>query len=471
MLLAAAWASGAPMAPRADAALAPALDDAFAVVPAGLLRKLQLIHIPKTGGGTLEDVGFKHGVKWGKYREDWPGGNCPRGCPRTWQPCSGWHIPPPVFKHLSTREDPYEGYHTFCAVRHPFRRAISEYLWTGGECSAEGLNSAVHSVLGQINATIHTLVQDFPSIPPDMLEAASKVKYPGMGRKFDKDSDASSDCHWLPQWLYTKDSCGTILRTESLMADFKAMMKLWGHQINGSEMRSATFSHSNFKRTGCELAVGALDARSVQLLTTVYRKDFEDFSYDANIQPDQASSVRHRSPKAARKSLSRHGASARSKHSALWRAKHGSRKRRQGQQQQSEGEEGEMDEGEMEEGELEEGELEEGELEEGEMEEGEMEEGELEEGEMEEGELVEGEMEEGEMEEGELEEGEAGVAGEERLGQDPKQWQQWQIQWQKDQQQILDERLKAAAASPAGRLPSSSDVIYTTRSDLVDAAD
>ena len=83
MLLGAAWASGAPMAPRADAALAPALDDAFAVVPAGLLRKLQLIHIPKTGGGTLEDVGFKHGVKWGKYREDWPGGNCPRGCPRT----------------------------------------------------------------------------------------------------------------------------------------------------------------------------------------------------------------------------------------------------------------------------------------------------------------------------------------------------------------------------------------------------
>ena len=57
------------------------------------------------------------------------------------------------------------------------------------------------------------------------------------------------------------------------------------------------------------------------------------------------------------------------------------------------------------------------------------------------------------------------------MGQDPKQWQQWQIQWQKDQQQILDERLKAAAASPAGRLPSSSDVIYTTRSDLVDAAD
>ena len=120
---------------------------------------------------------------------------------------------------------------------------------------------------------------------------------------------------------------------------------------------------------------------------------------------------------------------------------------------------------------MDEGEMDEGEMEEGELEEGELEEGELEEGEMEEGEMEEGEMEEGEMEEGEMEEGEAGVAGEERLGQDPKQWQQWQIQWQKDQQQILDERLKAAAASPAGRLPSSSDVIYTTRSDLVDAAD
>merc|ERR1719272_1892316 len=87
------------------------------------------------------------------------------------------------------------------------------------------------------------------------------------------------------------------------------MMKLWGHHINGSEMKSATFSHSNFKRTGCELAVGALDARSVELLSLVYRKDFEHFSYDADIQPDQASSVRQRSPKAARKSLSRHDTS------------------------------------------------------------------------------------------------------------------------------------------------------------------
>jgi hypothetical protein len=153
----------------------------------------------------------------------------------------------------------------------------------------------VHSVLGQINASIHTLAADFPKISPEALATAAKAKYPGMGRKHDKDSDSTSDCHWLPQWLYTKDSCGTILRTESLMSDFKAMMRLWGHQINGSEMESATFSHSNFKRTGCELAVGALDARSVALLSLVYRMDFEHFGYDADIQPNQRSSLRQRS--------------------------------------------------------------------------------------------------------------------------------------------------------------------------------
>ena len=51
------------------------------------LSGLQLVHIPKAGGTSLEDFGKNRlGVKWGYYREDWPGGRCPYGCegPASW---------------------------------------------------------------------------------------------------------------------------------------------------------------------------------------------------------------------------------------------------------------------------------------------------------------------------------------------------------------------------------------------------
>ena len=323
--------AAAPMAPDSHAALVPALDNAVAKIPKDLVRKLQLIHIPKTGGGTLEDVGKKHGVKWGKYRDTWPGGSCPRGCPGTWQPCSSWHIPPPVFKYLNADEDPYEGYHTFCAVRHPFSRAISEYLWSGGECSADGLNSAIHAVLRNINQSIHTLVTEFPKFSATDLAIAARAQYPGAGRPHDPDSDSTSDCHWLPQWLYTKDSCDTILRTESLMDDFKAMMHLWGHQINVSDMETATFSHSSAKRAHCELEVGALDDLSRDMLTQVYHMDFKHFGYATDVQgtakasdlgSEKRSSLQQRASPPTTSTSSHISDRVHSRHSDVWLRKH-----------------------------------------------------------------------------------------------------------------------------------------------------
>ena len=107
------------------------------------LSGLQLVHIPKAGGTTLEDFGLNRlDVRWGIHREHWPGGSCPYGCDgnASWQPCSSWHIPRTVFTAVGpalardgagkpTSQDPYAGYKTFCALRHPFTRAISEYIF------------------------------------------------------------------------------------------------------------------------------------------------------------------------------------------------------------------------------------------------------------------------------------------------------------------------------------------------------
>ena len=70
--------------------------------PKAYTRPLQLAHVPKTGGTSLEDLAAQAGVQWGLHRSDWPGQTpsndtkqeCAHGCKGTEQPCSPWHLPP-----------------------------------------------------------------------------------------------------------------------------------------------------------------------------------------------------------------------------------------------------------------------------------------------------------------------------------------------------------------------------------------
>ena len=89
--------------------------------------KLDFIHIPKTGGQAIESWGYLHGFSWGGCRL--PGGGAwPEG-PHPFK-CSAFHIPPAVWEAAGTPA--YDGADTtFCVVRHPYTRAISEYLWQG----------------------------------------------------------------------------------------------------------------------------------------------------------------------------------------------------------------------------------------------------------------------------------------------------------------------------------------------------
>ena len=123
--------------------------------PEAYTRPLQLAHVPKTGGTSLEDLAAQAGVQWGLHRSDWPGQTpsndtyqeCAHGCKGTEQPCSPWHLPPAYFEG---REDsPYAGSHVFCVARHPFVRRKEARTWhlpgtSRGACCSRA--SPVHTV-------------------------------------------------------------------------------------------------------------------------------------------------------------------------------------------------------------------------------------------------------------------------------------------------------------------------------------
>ena len=91
---------------------------------------LELIHVPKTGGTSIEDWGIRqsHAAHFGRHRTQWPQGNCSRGCRATWQPCSSWHLPPALFR--ANGEAAYgDASNAMCVVRNPFDRVASHVAW------------------------------------------------------------------------------------------------------------------------------------------------------------------------------------------------------------------------------------------------------------------------------------------------------------------------------------------------------
>ena len=255
------------------------------------LSDLQLVHIPKAGGTTLEDFGLNRlDVRWGIHREHWPGGSCPYGCDgnASWQPCSSWHIPRTVFTEVGpalardgagrpTSQDPYAGYKTFCALRHPFTRAISEYIFSWGPCNSEDLNAGLTAVLREISTPLSELSSAWPHISgsTDQLRTVSKVLFPQDGRP-------SSDCHMLPQSFY---DCDIVMHTETLDVDFASLMRSYGADVTADSIPTSN-------QAGCSLPVGALNSTTLELLRQVYARDFEVGGYSPDVLPSRAAAAR-----------------------------------------------------------------------------------------------------------------------------------------------------------------------------------
>lgn len=104
---------------------------------------VQLLHVPKTGGTTLELWADDVGVEWGRKRTDWTESGLPSShvyAPKKtnlavagahYRPlagCSIWHVPRAAFLALSGA-DPFVGAETVCALRDPVERMISQYLY------------------------------------------------------------------------------------------------------------------------------------------------------------------------------------------------------------------------------------------------------------------------------------------------------------------------------------------------------
>lgn len=192
---------------------------------------LEFIHIPKNAGTTIENIADEQKIKWGRFRPSH------KDKVKT-NKCTYWHVPPKYF-HTDNNYDTDE---TFCVIRDPRDRMVSEYSYRHKGQSDKNNKEDMNKWLNE-----HLIDEN--------------VK------------DGGLNCHLLPQHEYiyndnNEKTCNNILKFSNLTSDFNNLMK--NKDINIRLSNKNKDNKSNFN-----LTVNDIDDDNMKKIFKYYKKDFE----------------------------------------------------------------------------------------------------------------------------------------------------------------------------------------------------
>ena len=187
------------------------------------MKNLEFIHIPKTAGTTIEDLGRKNNISWGRFNKNYNA--------TEFANCSLWHNPTRKYNTP-----------TFCVVRDPVDRMVSEYKYWAKRNRKNHICSPDH-----MNRWLQNKIQ-----------------------KSDSDPD-TENCHFRKQTNFTKN-CNHTLNFENLSESFDELMQEYSMNMRLDDIRPSQVASEN-----CNVGITDLDDITTELILRKYEEDIELF--------------------------------------------------------------------------------------------------------------------------------------------------------------------------------------------------
>jgi len=237
----------------------------------------KFIHIPKTGGTTIENIAFSvftpdHGshVQWGRSTpgpvlhkagisaEDLkthPTEQTRTGLIHPYYSCHWWHRPVDWWR--SEDHEYFSKRRTFCIVRNPWSRIVSELNFVSHRSPPNCFNTLqAEQILSgalkkqQLNITFHDRQIPMPI----------------------------SDCHYLRQveYVFDKDGCRVcddVVYTEDFVRHLTILFTAYGLKP------PFVFEKANTVNTCDEIKIGEMQVKTKEKVTDYYKHDFLAFGY------------------------------------------------------------------------------------------------------------------------------------------------------------------------------------------------
>jgi len=196
---------------------------------------LQFIHIPKTGGTSIELWGKANGFRWGKYDKSLSGDK-KRGSYH----CNTWHTP----QNMSME--------SFCVVRKPFDRLQSEFR---------------HRTCAK-----------------DAQMSCDSAFFNAWARRILNGPLDANDCHLLPQTTYLAH-CDNVLAFDEMQEQFTRLLTERGFSASDTTLEVVRQPRRNARSDcdpDCTIDYDALDDDVRTRFETIYEDDIDLWRRYAN---------------------------------------------------------------------------------------------------------------------------------------------------------------------------------------------
>jgi len=203
-----------------------------------MVKELKFIHITKTAGTSIEDVGFHNNIAWGRFHAEEYG----------W-----WHE---IFKN---KPDSLKSkYDWFTVVRNPYDRIVSEFHCLHGGVRRFGGENVKDHTVKSFNDFLKDKITNWKTLVPDRY---------GICRQLSPLGD-----HYTPQYLYLDPNYTIhVLKFENIEQEFNNLMSLYNLNLTLNK------KVNNYEKI---FSIKDMDDELINLIEKTYHEDFIKFEYN-----------------------------------------------------------------------------------------------------------------------------------------------------------------------------------------------